>query len=181
MSLTDLIPGKRDKQPNRHRADDRIARLEKHLAAVQADNAKLLNRQMAADDYFAILIDDRNQVYDAWRHEGRKRAEAEIAAGLMQSDRDQAIADREADAAELAELRVYKANAEAVTVPPMERDTTAIEDQATGPIDVRPLWEALGPVIRVSTSGASADPGQPRAASWGVDDTQPLGTTKGVT
>ncbi|MGW7087607.1 hypothetical protein ACWGH2_29480 [Streptomyces sp. NPDC054871] len=87
--------------------------------------------------------------------------------------------------AELAELRAFKANATAVTVPPMERDTSAVEDQATGPIDVRPLQEAaaaglLGPVVQVSTSGASADPGQVRAASWGVDDTQPLTTVKGV-
>lgn len=77
--------------------------------------------------------------------------------------------------AELAELRAYKANAEAVTVPPMERDTRAVEDQATGPIDVRPLWEALGPVVRVSTSGASADPGHvPATSGRGVEDTQPL-------
>lgn len=185
MTLTDLIPGLRDKQPKprkANRAETKLARTEEHLVAVQADNAKLLNRQMAADDYFALLVADRNQVYDAWRHEGRKRAEAEIAAGLMQSDRDQAIADREADAAELAELRAYKANVEAVTVPPMERDTRNGADQATGPIDVRPLWEAhgMGPVVQVSTSGASADPSYVRQAGWGVDDTQPLTTVEEV-
>lgn len=83
---------------------------------------------------------------------------------------------------ELAELRAYKANVEAVTVPPMERDTRNGADQATGPIDVRPLWEAhgMGPIVQVSTSGASANPGQVRQASWGVDDTQPLKTVKGV-
>jgi outer membrane murein-binding lipoprotein Lpp len=42
-------------------------------------------------------------------------------------------------------------NAHRVDVPPMVRDTSAIEDQATGPIDVRTLREAanaglLGPV-----------------------------------
>lgn len=79
---------------------------------------------------------------------------------------------------ELAELRAYKANVEAVTVPPMERDTRNGADQATGPIDVRPLWEAhgMGPVVQVSTSGASADPSHVRQTSWGVDDTQPLKT-----
>jgi hypothetical protein len=48
-------------------------------------------------------------------------------------------------------------NATAVTVPPMQRDTTAIEDQATQPIPVLHLPDAaaaglLGPVL---------DPGQP--------------------
>ncbi|NED75311.1 hypothetical protein G3I51_23910 [Streptomyces sp. SID9944] len=47
-------------------------------------------------------------------------------------------------------LRAELATATAVTVPPMVRDTSAIEDQATAPIDVRPLWVArdaglLGP------------------------------------
>lgn len=83
---------------------------------------------------------------------------------------------------ELAELRAYKANVEAVTVPPMERDTRNGADQATGPIDVRPLWEAhgMGPVVQVSTSGASADPSYVRQTSWGVDDTQPLKTVEEV-
>lgn len=54
------------------------------------------------------------------------------------------------------------------------------------PVDVRPLWEAaaaglLSPVVRVSTSGASADPGQPRQASRGVDDAQPLKTVAPAT
>lgn len=56
-----------------------------------------------------------------------------------------------------------EANANRVTVPPMVRDTTAIEDQATGPIDVRPLWAAadaglLGPVTdpgRVHAEGVA--------------------------
>lgn len=52
----------------------------------------------------------------------------------------------------LAPFLAAQANANRVTVPPMERDTTAIEDQATGPINVTALWEArdaglLGPVL----------------------------------
>ncbi|MFF9309992.1 hypothetical protein ACF1BS_03685 [Streptomyces sp. NPDC014748] len=58
---------------------------------------------------------------------------------------------------EIDRLRAELANSTAVTVPPMIRDTSAIEDQATAPIDVRPLWAArdaglLGPVL---------DPGHP--------------------
>lgn len=46
--------------------------------------------------------------------------------------------------AQLAPYLAARANDEAITVPPMVRDTTAVEDQATGPIYVQPLWEALG-------------------------------------
>jgi chromosome segregation ATPase len=82
--------------------------------------------------------------------------------------------------AENARLRADLANATAITVPQMERDTNAIEDQATAPIDVRTLRQAaedglLSPVVRTSTSGATANPGT-RQTSWGrnTDDTQPL-------
>ncbi|MGW1389998.1 hypothetical protein [Streptomyces griseoluteus] len=46
-----------------------------------------------------------------------------------------------------------EANANAVTVPPMVRDTSDPADQATAPIDVKPLWTALG-------IGPVLDPGQ---------------------
>ncbi|MGW1135683.1 hypothetical protein [Streptomyces griseoluteus] len=36
------------------------------------------------------------------------------------------------------------ANTLAITVPPMVRDTSDPADQATAPIDVKPLWTALG-------------------------------------
>lgn len=82
--------------------------------------------------------------------------------------------------AENARLRADLANATAITVPQMERDTAAIEDQATAPIDVRTLRQAaeddlLSPVARTSTSGATANPST-RQTSWGhnTDDTQPL-------
>lgn len=82
---------------------------------------------------------------------------------------------------ELLELRAFKANATPVTVPPMERDTTAIEDQATAPAgtNVTTLREAaaaghLSPIVQVSRSGASANPEHP-LVTWGrEDDTQPL-------
>lgn len=117
----------------------------------------------------------------------RNRLEAQLdQAGIDRSgtleDLQAMTADRDRLQLELIEARAELANATRVTVPPMERDTSNGADQATGPIDVRPLQEAaaaglLSPVIHVSTSGASADPGQPpRAAGRGVDDTQPLNT-----
>ncbi len=90
----------------------------------------------------------------------------------LEGDFDQAAIDRSAALedlaaareeigalrAELAPHRARKANAHRVDVPPMERDTSNPEDQATAPqgIDVTALWEArdaghLGPVT---------DPGQ---------------------
>ncbi|MDQ0792054.1 hypothetical protein [Streptomyces sp. B1I3] len=65
----------------------------------------------------------------------------------------------------LAPYLAAEANAGAVTVPGAERDTTAIEDQATAPIDVKPLWEAHGisPVIRVADAPSADDP---RTPTW---------------
>ncbi|WP_432027406.1 hypothetical protein [Streptomyces sp. 1222.5] len=56
---------------------------------------------------------------------------------------------------ELAAYRAAEANATRVDVPPMVRDTSDPADQATAPIDVRPLWEALG-------VGPVTDPGRIR-------------------
>lgn len=78
-------------------------------------------------------------------------------------------ADRDRLQVELIDARAELANATRVDVPPMERDTSAVEDQATGPIDVQTLWDAHG-------TGPVTDPGQVRQTRWGrdTDDTQPL-------
>ena len=57
MSISNLIPGL--KGTGSRRAVDKIAEL-------RDENRKLLTRQMAADDYFALLIQDRDEVYVAW-------------------------------------------------------------------------------------------------------------------
>ncbi|MFJ3812227.1 hypothetical protein ACIPWE_38430 [Streptomyces sp. NPDC090073] len=54
---------------------------------------------------------------------------------------------------QLAAYRAAEANAHRVDVPPMVRDTSDPADQATAPIDVRPLWEAIG-------IGPVTDPGR---------------------
>ena len=93
---------------------------------------------------------------------GAKRAEAEQVVVCLDADlierteeRDQLQAELAAVRAQLAPYLAAEANAGAVTVPEMVRDTSAIEDQATAPIDVRPLWAALGDVV--ATPG-STDP-----------------------
>lgn len=65
-------------------------------------------------------------------------------------DRSAALEDLRAAEDEIAYLRqrlapflAAEANTHRVDVPPMERDTTDPADQATGPIYVQPLWEAL--------------------------------------
>ncbi|MFD3999922.1 hypothetical protein [Streptomyces rubiginosohelvolus] len=61
---------------------------------------------------------------------------------------------------QLAPYLAADANANAITVPPSERDTTAFEDQATAPIDVRELQARFtaGPVVSLQYSPQAADP-----------------------
>jgi len=150
VTLNDLIPAPLRGNGIR-RAVDKVTEL-------RDENRKLLTRQMAADDYFALLVQDRNEVYAAWEDERRKREDAEQAAAAMQSERDELLeecvewrVEAQTLRKRLAPFLAAEANAHRVDVPPMERDTSAIEDQATGPIDVRTLQEAanaglLGPV-----------------------------------
>ena len=143
MTLTDLIPAL--KGPGRRRAVDKVAEL-------RGENVILLSNLHAAGDEIALLRQDLAETQDA-------QGQAEELVVQQQADLDQMAAENEALRDELLKLRARfgpqlaaEANAAAVTVPPMVRDTTAIEDQATGPIYVRPLQEAaaaglLGPVL----------------------------------
>ncbi|MFD4547204.1 hypothetical protein [Streptomyces sp. NPDC058466] len=134
MTITNLIPGL--KGSGSRRAADKLAEL-------RDENRKLLTRQMAADDYFALLMQDRDQVYAAWEYAEQARQEAEMVAACMQSERDEWRDEALALRAKFGPQLAAEANAQRVDVPPMVRDTSAIEDQATGPIYVKPLWEAL--------------------------------------
>jgi hypothetical protein len=114
------------------------------VAELRDDVRSLLTFKMAADDYFALLTQDRDEVYRCWRDEQALRQEAEEAAARMQSERDgwrdEALALRTRFGAQLA----AEANADAVTVSPAVRDTSAFEDQATEPIKVLTLQQAFG-------------------------------------
>jgi predicted flap endonuclease-1-like 5' DNA nuclease len=81
-------------------------------------------------------------------------------------ERDDWIEEAERLAAELAPHQAAEANANRIDVPPMVRDTDDPADQATTPIDVRPLWVALGigPTVAVTDPGhvpAVAEPATP--------------------
>ncbi|MER7806118.1 hypothetical protein [Streptomyces sp900116325] len=118
-------------------------RIARHRSATPAElreeNRLLLARAVAADDFFTLLVQDRDQVYAAWEQSQQRAADAELVVVCQQADIDSL-------AAEVTRLRAELANLAAVDVAAGERDTSAMEDQATTPvgIDVKPLWEALG-------------------------------------
>ena len=129
MSLTIPFVGRRDRK---HSPDTVIRNLRR-------DMAKVMNRQAAADDFFAILMHDVVTTNAAWEQEKRLRGEAEEAAERMQLDRDEWMAEAERLAAELAPYKAAEANAAAVDVPPMKR--IGCDDDTTS-VDVTALWEA---------------------------------------
>ncbi|MEU1071846.1 MULTISPECIES: hypothetical protein [unclassified Streptomyces] len=152
MSMTQLWRG-----GGSRRAVDKVAEL-------RAENVKLLTRQAAADDYFALLTADRDDVYAAWRAAKQRAAEAELVAVCVAADLDDMTAERDQLAVENTALRARLANAQALTVPAPHRDIDP-DDQPTDPmgIQVTTLWDALaehGPVIPVTPIEPAVD--QPR-------------------
>ncbi|MFE9398605.1 hypothetical protein [Streptomyces flavidovirens] len=145
MNLT--LPGRRQEPKQRkHRAAS--------PAELREENRLLLNRQAAADDFFALLMDDRDQVYACWQKAAADRDAAEQLAACLAEENLHLRA-------RLASFEAAEANATAVTVPPMVRDTSAFEDQATEPFCVKTLQAALGTAV--------TNPGQ---TGWGARNQQ---------
>lgn len=126
MSLT--FPTLR-RQP-KHRAADRLASLEPEYRRIKA-----------------VVVGS-----DAAFNQLRKQAaEAEMVAARTLRDLEDVTEERDrlqrevADLwARLAPLEAAEANRNAMTVPAPVRDTSHGADQATAPINVQPLWAALG-------------------------------------
>lgn len=139
MSLMSVISRSKPK----HRAVDKVAQL-------QAENEALIRQAFGAVEYIGQL----ELVNGCLADTARKLTEQRDAAW---GERDELRAELSAARTRLAPLLAAEANANAVTVPAAERDTTAFEDQTTEPIKVTTLWAALGigPVI---TTQGSADP-----------------------
>jgi hypothetical protein len=147
------------KGTGRRRAADKVEELRRDLKMA-------VTFLYDAGDEIALL---RNDLADAHKKQGE--AEELVVKQLADIDelteerdywRDTALALQKRFASELA----AEANATRVTVPSWVRDTSDPADQATGPIDVSPLWAArdaglLGPVT---------DPGR----IGPDDDTQPI-------
>ncbi|MDX2527987.1 hypothetical protein [Streptomyces europaeiscabiei] len=126
---------RRPPRPRKHRAADEVVRLRAFLAGANALIGGL-QLQLAEEEA---------------RHAetGAKRTAADEVVGRQQADLAELTAERNYWRDEALALRARfsgplaaEANATAVTVPCGYRDTSAVEDQATGPIDVRPLWAA---------------------------------------
>ncbi|NEB42336.1 hypothetical protein [Streptomyces sp. SID14515] len=144
----------------KHRAADKVAELERQLKDQQAETVSAFGQLIGAADTIAILEADLADVR-------AKRAEAEQVVVCLDADlrdrtaeRDQARDEIRQLHAQLAPFLAAEANANAVTVPPSERDTTRFEDQATAPIDVRELRNRFtaGPVVSLHHSPQAADP-----------------------
>lgn len=146
MTLTDILP--RIGGNGAHRVRDENARLKRTVG-------KLQRWQQQANDYFQRLTADRADVYACWEAEVQRRVEAETVAACIQSERDEWRDEALALRAQLAPYKAAEANRNRVDVPSMQRDTSHPADQATAPIDVRPLWDALGvgPTTAVTNPG----------------------------
>lgn len=147
----------------KHRAADKVAELRQKLKDQQAETVSAFGQLIGAADTIATL---QHQLADV----RAKRAEAEqvvvcLAADLDErtEERDQALAEVTVLRTQLAPYLAADANANAVTVPASERDTSRFEDQATEPIKVTTLREAFGIGPVVATQG-SADPAHLPAA-----------------
>jgi septal ring factor EnvC (AmiA/AmiB activator) len=128
----------------RRRAADKVD-------ALRDENRRLLTQVVGASDAFAILNQQLTDVR-------ARQAEAEEIVVQQQADIDDLTAENEQLRDELAALKVRfgpqlaaEANATRITVPPMVRDTSDPDDQATEPIPVMALHAAaslglLGPV-----------------------------------
>jgi hypothetical protein len=151
VTLTDLLPV-------RIGFLDRPTRRPKHSAPAEVDRLRhqLAGAELLMAGYRIQLDDEARKLADT----AAKQAAAEELVVQQQADIDELTADRDnwRDKALALQARfgpqlAAEANANAYTVPPMQRIGA---DQDTGAIDVRALWDAaeaglLGPVT---------DPGQ---------------------
>ncbi|MFF2475136.1 hypothetical protein [Streptomyces sp. NPDC058066] len=150
MSIADRIPTLRGR--GKHSPDVVIGNL-------RSENVKLLNRQLAADDFFALLYQDVVKTNQAWEQEKERREQGERAIAQLEAAvelRDQEIADlkRRVDVGVKAEHVIAKTQPIPVVMPLHQSPMAATDPAAV----------LLTPTVRISTSGASADPGQQPAA-----------------
>ncbi|MEU8642323.1 hypothetical protein AB0C91_10435 [Streptomyces sp. NPDC048674] len=160
MTLTIPFVGRRPKPQRKHRADDRIADLHAsykgQIADLRAENVTLLNRQAAADDFFAQLTNDVHVTNSALQAEQERRAVAEKE--LQQAE--EAIRLRDRRIAELERKISVGVNAEHVIAETQELSADEIRRHCVKPM---PLHQA---------PFATTNPGRVRP-SWAVPEPAP--------
>jgi hypothetical protein len=134
VTLNDLIPAL--KGHGRRRAVDEVERLREREQQLETALA-------AAGDEVALLRWDltvaHHQLDEAQEIAVQQQATLDELTTERDYWRDEALALKARFGPHLA----AEANAHRIDVPPMVRPVDGPEDQATGPIDVRPLWDAL--------------------------------------
>jgi chromosome segregation ATPase len=170
MTLADFIPVLSGKPRPRkaNRIETKLRKAQEHLAAVREDNAKLLDWQAAADDFFTLQDQYLTSLKADLAAEAQRRGQIEEALASYQADLDEVSAENQRLTDELLALRARfgpqiaaEINANRVDVPRMQRIGADQETAARG-IDVHALWEArdaglLGPITAIPNPNA-ADP-----------------------
>ncbi|MET8081844.1 hypothetical protein [Streptomyces sp. NPDC005303] len=143
MTLNDLVPAPL-RGHGRRRAVDKVTEL-------RAENVILLGNLHCAGDAIALLRQDLAEAH-------AKQGEAEELVVQQQADMEELTVERDEWRGRFRALQARfgpqiaaEDNANRITVPQMVRPISGPEEEATAPIDVRPLREAaalglLGPV-----------------------------------
>lgn len=151
MRTADLLPIRRQPKPRKaNRAEAKIAQLEAHLAAVQEDNAKLLNFRAAADDHFMVMDQLTTDLQSDVRRLTAQVAEEQGARAVAEADveaRDRWLKDSERELEDARRRLSISVLAESAAARTQE-------------IDVREIRErfATGPVIALHNSPQAGDP-----------------------
>lgn len=130
---------RREPKPRKtNRVETKLARTEAHLAAVQEDNARLLNMKAAADDHFMVMHQLVNDLEADVRRLRADLAAAQGAYAVAAADieaRNRWIADLERQAAELRQRLDVSTFAEAAAARTQEIDVRSLQERfATGPV-----------------------------------------------
>jgi hypothetical protein len=141
MTLGELLPvrlGMLARTPRtRHRAIDEVDR--QKALRVGADLLVRTQRVQLNDLELKLAASGSRQTEMEERIVQQQAAITDLTA-----ERDHLAEENAALQRRFAAQLAADANAHRITVPPAFRDTSAVEDQATSPIPVRTLWDALG-------------------------------------
>jgi hypothetical protein len=137
VSLIDRLPTRRPRPARKHRAVDELERL--RLKLQWADLFIKTQRVQLNDAELKLAASGSRQTELEERLLQQQAAITDLTA-----ERDHLLEEVAALKRRFAAQLAADANTHRITVPPMVRPIDGPEDQATGPIDVTTLWDALG-------------------------------------